>query len=145
MHHARPYQPLLPTLSPHSNSRVWHPYTTKQRPNRELAEFGEMSSLSRRACYKCGNVGHYAGGSRRMCSGLSSLLIRLQKFAHHRSACAITVCVLVLRFSSTVADSLVCQASSQVRSIYPRSRRSTNPANGHDRTRIEWLPPSTHH
>ena len=21
----------------------------------------EMSSLSRRACYKCGNVGHYAG------------------------------------------------------------------------------------
>lgn len=24
-----------------------------------------MSSLSRRACYKCGNVGHYAGQSRR--------------------------------------------------------------------------------
>jgi len=26
-----------------------------------LQESSEMSSLSRRACYKCGNVGHYAG------------------------------------------------------------------------------------
>ena len=31
---------------------------------------GKMSSLSRRACYKCGNVGHYAevcSSSERLC------------------------------------------------------------------------------
>lgn len=33
----------------------------------ELCEdYENMSSLSRRACYKCGNVGHYAGRSERL-------------------------------------------------------------------------------
>ena len=144
MHHPRPYQPLPPTMSPASYSREWHPHT-RQRPNRQLAEVGEMSSLSRRACYKCGNVGHYAGWSRRICSRSSYLLILLQKFAHHRSACAIIVCLFVLRFSSGVADSLVRQASSQVESTYPRSGRLSNLADDDNRTRIEWLSTSTYH
>ena len=35
-----------------------------------VQEEGNMSSLSRRACYKCGNVGHYAevcSSSERLC------------------------------------------------------------------------------
>ena len=39
-------------------------------PVQSVAEGSRMSSLSRRACYKCGNVGHYAevcSSSERLC------------------------------------------------------------------------------
>ena len=39
-------------------------------PVQSVAEGSKMSSLSRRACYKCGNVGHYAevcSSSERLC------------------------------------------------------------------------------
>ena len=39
-------------------------------PVQSAAEGNKMSSLSRRACYKCGNVGHYAevcSSSERLC------------------------------------------------------------------------------
>ena len=50
----------------------------------------DMSSLSRRACYKCGNVGHYAGQRQigyRMCGKANNT----QKYARLRNVCAITV------------------------------------------------------
>ncbi|KAF6226250.1 hypothetical protein HO133_009116 [Letharia lupina] len=39
----------------------------------------DMSSLSRRACYKCGNVGHYAVGE-----GMQADIV--QKYARHQNA-----------------------------------------------------------
>lgn len=39
-------------------------------PEQQQQQQGKMSSLSRRACYKCGNVGHYAevcSSSERLC------------------------------------------------------------------------------
>ena len=39
-------------------------------PVQSVGEGSRMSSLSRRACYKCGNVGHYAevcSSSERLC------------------------------------------------------------------------------
>ncbi|KAL9136371.1 MAG: hypothetical protein Q9175_002420 [Cornicularia normoerica] len=43
----------------------------------------DMSSLSRRACYKCGNVGHYADFPSE--EGMQADII--QKYARHRNAC----------------------------------------------------------
>ena len=50
-----------------------------------------MSSLSRRACYKCGNVGHYAGEWYNIYSTVVTTLTYLQRFALHQSAFAIIV------------------------------------------------------
>lgn len=57
-----------------------------------------MSSLTRRACYKCGNVGHYAG------TVDNTAILRLwdthilQRCALPRNACAITVRGTILYF-----------------------------------------------
>lgn len=50
-----------------------------------------MSSLSRRACYKCGNVGHYAGEWYKIGAISVAELTSSQRFALHRSAYVITV------------------------------------------------------
>lgn len=52
----------------------------------------DMSSLSRRACYKCGNVGHYAGQQHASQAGEQGMQANImQKYAHHQNAYAITV------------------------------------------------------
>ena len=44
---------------------------------------GKMSNLSRRACYKCGNVGHYA----EVCSSSERLCYNCKQPGHESSAC----------------------------------------------------------
>ena len=48
-----------------------------------VEEGGKMSSLSRRACYKCGNVGHYA----EVCSSSERLCYNCKQPGHESSAC----------------------------------------------------------
>ncbi len=50
-----------------------------------------MSSLSRRACYKCGNVGHYAGQCMCMLKAECRPSNSAQKYALHKNVCATTV------------------------------------------------------
>lgn len=50
----------------------------------------DMSSLSRRACYKCGNVGHYAG--QQYIPGEEGMRADVvQKYAPHQNAYVTTV------------------------------------------------------
>ncbi|KAL8808443.1 MAG: hypothetical protein Q9200_004258 [Gallowayella weberi] len=48
-----------------------------------------MASLSRRACYKCGNVGHYAGRSCSRFGPIAASLTLSQRFVHLQSVFAI--------------------------------------------------------
>ena len=41
---------------------------------RDITKLSKMSGLTRRACYKCGNVGHYAGASRAVVMGCDNEL-----------------------------------------------------------------------
>ncbi|MCJ1257149.1 hypothetical protein MMC24_004974 [Lignoscripta atroalba] len=54
-----------------------------------------MSSLSRRACYKCGNVGHYAGEWYTTYGQNPHPINASQRFVRHQSVSAITVNSLV--------------------------------------------------
>ena len=65
-----------------------------------------MSSLARRACYKCGNVGHYAGQQERerdvpLVDGLADMN---KRFVLLPSACATTVSVEMLLYHRRLAD-----------------------------------------
>ena len=50
-----------------------------------------MSSLSRRACYKCGNVGHYAGMPETFAHGNPILTVDLQRSVPRRKDSATIV------------------------------------------------------
>ena len=74
-------------------------FTDRRPPLAALqSKYSVMASLSRRACYKCGNVGHYAevcSSSERLCYNCESHRLRLpigsgrqstNKLYHHRQA-----------------------------------------------------------
>lgn len=54
-----------------------------------------MSSLARRACYKCGNVGHYAGQQDSIAAPITTSLTLHQRCALRPNAFATIVSTLV--------------------------------------------------
>ncbi|CAL8580101.1 gig suppressor [Xanthoria parietina] len=70
-----------------------------------------MSSLSRRACYKCGNVGHYA----EVCTSTERLCYNCKQPGHESNGCPLprttestcpqTILASEARHSATDADS----------------------------------------
>ncbi|RYC64686.1 hypothetical protein CHU98_g1517 [Xylaria longipes] len=74
---------LLPKL--HRFKRVIGPYVRCRADNGTLQihRLVAMSSLSRRACYKCGNVGHYA----EVCSSAERLCYNCKQPGHESNQC----------------------------------------------------------
>ena len=73
--------PLDLRTSPYTASR-----DTDLTPNfqsRSVAHSSDMSSLSRRACYKCGNVGHYA----EVCTSTERLCYNCKQPGHESNQC----------------------------------------------------------
>jgi hypothetical protein len=55
----------------------------KEKFEKQIASLHIMSSLSRRACYKCGNVGHYA----EVCSSSERLCYNCKQPGHESNNC----------------------------------------------------------
>jgi hypothetical protein len=112
-----------------------------------------MSSLSRRACYKCGNVGHYAGMLE--CAGGKdpNTDILSQRSAPRPSVSATTVCCSKMLDMLNTGTNARLQASSRVLKRFTtcqlRSERLTpNPgheSNGCPHPRTTESMPRCHH